>query len=359
MPTRPQDIPIQRVINALLDDSTLFPPKYLYRFSDLEGAELQAMQQTWPRVNPSRRIALMDDLEELADSDTLVDFDNFARSVLIDSEPGVRSRAIPLLWENEGEDLIPVFMDLLENDPSIEVRAAAATGLGKYIYLGELEEIPEKLLHQVEERLIETERGSDDILVRRRVLESLGFSSREEASLFIQVAYEMDEPDWLASALFAMGRSYDQGWEADVKRMLRHPKANVQLEAVRAAGELELESTRRILLDLLEEEAQDTEIRFAAIWSLSQIGGEEIRERLDELLAESEDDEEIEWIENALDNLTLTETELAMNLLDIDLEDKEMLGKIIDLSQSESEEEPDEIEEELDELEDDDLEQKE
>ena len=352
MPTRPQDIPIQQVFDALLDESTPFPPKMLYRFSDLEGDDLRAMQQTWPRVNPNRRIALIDDLEELAESDTLVDFDNFARSVLIDSEPGVRSRAIPLLWENEDADLVPVLIDLMEKDSSIEVRAAAATGLGKYIYLGELEEIPEDLLHLVEDHLISTMRSQDDTLVRRRALESLGFSSRDEVPGFIQTAYDTNEPDWLASALFAMGRSYDQRWEMDVKRMLRHPKGNVQLEAVRASGELELESTRRALIDLLEEEAQDTETRFAAIWSLSQIGGEEVRETLDKLLADSEDDEEVEWLENALDNLTLTETGQSMNLLDIDLEDEEMLGKVIDLAQPEAEED-------IDELDDDDLEQKE
>ena len=82
MPKRPQDIPIQRVVNALLDDSTPFPPGLLPRFSDLEGVDLDKMTEAWPRVNPNRRIALMDDLEEIAESDTLENFDNFARSVV-------------------------------------------------------------------------------------------------------------------------------------------------------------------------------------------------------------------------------------------------------------------------------------
>lgn len=352
MPSRPQDIPIQHVVNAILDESTPFPPRLLPRFSDLDGADLRAMAEAWSRVNPSRRIALMDDLEEIAENDTLVDFDNFVRSVLNDSEPGVRSRAITLLWENEGQDLVPRFIELMHHDPSAEVRAAAASGLGKYIYLGELEEIQPDLLRQVEDHLIQAVRGTDDTLVRRRALESLGFSSREEVPGFIKTAYDTNEPDWLASALFAMGRSYDQHWEMDVKRMLRHPKGNVQLEAVRASGELELEATRRALLDLLEEEAQDAEIRYAAIWSLSQIGGEEVRETLEELLDENEDDEEIEWIENALDNLTLTETGQSMNLLDIDLEEEAMLGKVIDLSDPNKDEDNDEPE-------DDDQDQKE
>ena len=171
MPKRPQDIPIQRVVNALLDDSTPFPPGLLPRFSDLEGADLDAMTEVWPRVNPNRRIALMDDLEEIAESDTLVDFDNFTRSILNDGEPSVRTRAISLLWENESTDLVARFIELVQQDPSFEVRAAAASGLGKFIYLGEIEEIEPDLLRQVEDQLIQTVRGTDDPLVRRRALE--------------------------------------------------------------------------------------------------------------------------------------------------------------------------------------------
>ncbi len=335
MPTKSTDIPIQKVINALLDESNPFPPRYLHRFSDLEGADLQSMLQAWPRVNATRRIALLEDLEEIAEDDTMVFFDPFARAIIDDNEPGVRSRAINLLWENEDPALAPRLIEIMRKDPSSEVRASAAGGLGKFIYLGELEEIPAELLRQVEDSLIEVARGSDDDLVRRRAVESLGYSSRDEANALIRSAYDTNEPDWLASALFAMGRSYDQSWEPDVKRMLRHPKANVLLEAVRAAGELGLESTRRALLDMLEEEAQDAEIRYAAIWSLSQIGGEQVRDTLEEILAETDDDEEAEWVENALDNLTLTEAGETMGLLDIDLEDKDMLGKVIDLSQPE------------------------
>jgi HEAT repeat protein len=326
-----KDVPIRLVIDALLDETVPFPPNYLRRFSDLEGAELSAMREAWPRVSPSRRVAIMEDLEELTETDTLVLFDNFARTTLTDSEPGVRARAITLLWEDKDAALAESFLSTMQNDSSGDVRAAAASALGKFVYLGELEELSEDLLHSIEDRLIEVARGKDEAPVRRSAVESLGFSSNSEVPAIIQDAYDTNDPDWLASALFAMGRSYDQSYADAVKRMLRHPKANVQLEAVRAAGELELESTSRVLLDLLEEEVQDPELRYATIWALSQIGGEQVRETLEALLEDTDDEEEAEWLENALDNLTLTETGQSMNLLDIDLADEGMLGKVIDL----------------------------
>ena len=313
-----KNVSMQQVITALLDENNLFPPAYLRHFSDLEGHDLAELRRVWPQVTAQRRFLLLGDLEDLAEVDMLVSFDNLAKMALKDEDPRVRTVAIRMLWESEDPHIAKELMALLEKDPSPDVRAAAATGLGTFIYQGELEELDETLHHGIEDRLLDVVQGQDEVLVRRRALESLGFSGRGEVPGLIRKAYDSGEVDWMVSALFAMGRSADNTWDADVKRMLRHPKAEVQFEAVRAAGELSIESARRVLLDLLEEEAQDTEIRQAAIWSLSQIGGEQVRETLETLLEETEDEEEAELLENALDNLSFTEDVGLYSMFDID-----------------------------------------
>lgn len=320
MPTRPEmkNITIQQVVNALLDENNLFPPHYLRRFSDLEGPELAEVRRVWPQVTAQRRFLLLGDLEDLAEVDTLVSFDSLAQMALKDEDARVRAVAIRLLWESDDPRIAKELMALLEKDPSPDVRAAAATGLGTFVYQGELEELPADLHHRIEDRLLGVVQGQDEALVRRRALESLGFSGRSEVPGLIRKAYDSGDVDWMVSALFAMGRSADNAWDADVKRMLRHPKAEVQFEAVRAAGELSIETSRRVLLDLLEEEAQDADIRAAAIWSLSQIGGEQVRETLETLLEETEDEEEAELLENALDNLSFTEDVGLYNMFDMD-----------------------------------------
>jgi len=313
-----KNVSMQQVITALLDENNLFPPAYLRHFSDLEGHDLAELRRAWPQVTAQRRFLLLGDLEDLAEVDMLVSFDNLAKMALKDEDPRVRTVAIRMLWESEDPHIAKELMALLEKDPSPDVRAAAATGLGTFIYQGELEELDETLHHGIEDRLLDVVQGQDEVLVRRRALESLGFSGRSEVPGLIRKAYDSGEVDWMVSALFAMGRSADNTWDADVKRMLRHPKAEVQFEAVRAAGELSIESARRVLLDLLEEEAQDAEIRQAAIWSLSQIGGEQVRETLETLLEETEDEEEAELLENALDNLSFTEDVGLYSMFDID-----------------------------------------
>ena len=55
----------------------------------------------------------------------------------------------------------------------------------------------------------------------------------------------------------------------------------------------------------------------ASIWSLSQIGGDGVRSALESLLESTEDDEEANQIENALENLDFTEEMNDLALLEI------------------------------------------
>jgi len=302
-----RSIDFKEVIRALLDNSHPFPPKYLHSFSDISTKNLNSIRKIWDKVDPKRRAALVEDLEPLLEADTLLCFDDFAQLALSDPEATVRSHAIRLLWESDDAHLIPIISYLLENDPSDEVRAAAASGLGKFIYMGELDEIPANLLKKIEDQLLNVMRNSKNQEIQRKALESLGYSSRKEVAPFINKAFKEKDTRWLSSALFAMGRSADRQWENQVVEMIEHYDEEVRIEAIRAAGELELVSTREILIEKATDETENWEIRMAAIWSLSQIGGEDAREPLEDLLEKAEDEEEADIIEEALDNLSFTD----------------------------------------------------
>jgi HEAT repeat protein len=114
-----------------------------------------------------------------------------------------------------------------------------------------------------------------------------------------------------------MGRSNDERWTEHVIRMLLSEDEGVRLEAVRAAGELMQPAARIPLLHLLEEE-DEPGIVSAAIWSLSQIGGEDVRTYLENLLDATEDDEEIEFIEDAIANLSFSEDIEKFDMLAVD-----------------------------------------
>ena len=318
MVNQPQrkNVSLKKVLAALLDETTPLPHSYLRHLSDLEPLDLAALESVWPNVPTSRRVELLEELSEMAQNDTLVMFDSVARMALTDSDPRVRATAVGMLDQDEDPALAEKLLLMLHDDPVAAVRAEAASALGMFVYRGELEELDEELHHRIEDHLLRVTGGEDEKQVRRNALEALGFSGRSEVPDLLRSAYTSGDNEWLISALFAMGRSADQSWEADIKRMLRHGNGDVQFEAVRAAGELGLESTRRILLDLLEDEVQEFEVRAAVIWSLSQIGGDEVRETLETLQDETDDDDEFELLSDALDNLTFTEDIGGFDLFD-------------------------------------------
>lgn len=313
------DVSFDDVIAALRDEAKPFPGRYLYRLSALEGEDLGFFRRVWFDLSTQRRLGLLQDLETLAESNTVMHFDAVNEVALEDEDPQVRETAIRALWSSEQEKLLPRFFDLMENDASADVRAQAAAALGRFVYLGEVGKVSGDSAEQVETRLLKALDNDDDPLVQRRALESLGYSSRPEVADLIEKAYSEDDNDWIASALYAMGRSADDRWAPLIVERLRDPNIEVTREAARAAGELELSDALQTLAELLQDE--DSELRLAAAWSLSQIGGEGVEDALEELLERTTDEDEIDLIEDAIENLAFTHEMADMNILDFSPED--------------------------------------
>ena len=315
-------VTFQKIVDALLSDDKDFPRHYLQEFSDIGTDELRSLLDAWPRIKPGRKLTLLEELDALADADTLVSFDDVARALLTDSEPDVRVRAIRLLDESEDPKLASKYLDMLKNDSDVNVRAEVAKALHLFVDLGELEKISEEAYHEIEDALLASANSEDDLRVRRAALESLGYSSRPEITTLIDSAFHRQDPNWRASALIAMGRSADERWEDEVTTSLVSEDDRVKRAAAQSAGELGLRSARPILLKMLVEEDEDGEIANAAIWSLSQIGGEDVRTYLESLLDQAEDEDQIAFLEEALDNLAFTEDLDRFDLIAIDPDDE-------------------------------------
>ena len=313
-------ISFQTVLDALLDGKKDFPRRYLREFSDIRPLELKTLLDIWPRVTLSRKQTLLEDLKALAEADTLVSFDDFGRALLTDPEPIVRTHAIRLLHESEDLKLVPTYLDMLKDDSDTSIRREAANALSLFVDLGELEEIPENIYHQIEDALLASANSEDDARVRRTALESLGYSSRPEVITLIESAFHREDPNWQASALHAMGRSADDRWTEDVLYSLINDDDRIRLAAVQAAGDLAISPARTILLEMLSEE-EEPDVTSAVIWSLSQIGGEDVRTYLENLLDQTDEDDQIQFLEDALDNLAFTEDLARFDLLAFDPED--------------------------------------
>ena len=312
---------INEAINALIDETKPFPPALLYTFSDLNADDIRILKAAWPSLPLMRRRTLLEDLIDMAERDNLMMFEEVGKVALEDDDADVLVSAIDLLFQAEDSRLIPTFLRLLQNASLNErVRAAAANALGPYVYLGEVEKIRPELLQNIVEVLLNIYANDLSDLVRRRVLESLGYSSHAAVPELLRAAYFRPEVAWQESAMFAMGKSADDQWQSFVLANLEHENLKVRLQAIHAAGELTLYAARQTLLRMLNQEYKNEELRHELVWALSQIGGEGIEAAFYRLMDRIDDEEELTLIEDALDELNFTNDKSIFELMDIDID---------------------------------------
>jgi len=317
-----QQTAFQAILDSLQDPKNDFPRAYLQHFSDIDPVSLKSLMAVWPRLKLARKLSLLDGFLSLMDSNTLVSFEDIGRALLDDAESEVRARALRLLAESDDPKLIDMFIEVLENDTDLAPRLEAANLLGEFVLLGELEKLPEDSHLKAEEALMSIVGSEEHASLRRASLEAVGFSSRVEVETLIHSAFNRSDPIWVASALIAMGRSSDDQYSDEVVTMLLNEDPRIRLAAVQAAGNLSIEAARPIILNmLLDGEEDEDDVIAAAIWSISQIGGEDVRAFLVDMLEKTEDEDVTGYIEEALDNLDFTEELEKFELLTLDEDD--------------------------------------
>ena len=232
----------------------------LAELSNLSQAQLAQFQAVWQEISHERRQDLAAALQELSEDRFDITFNDIFRWMLQDHDARVRSLAIEGLWEDTSVRQITPLISLLRNDPAASVRAAAALSLGRFVLLGELEEIDAQAATRVEDALrLAYSDDEFDPTVRRRLLESLAYSGQDDIEEIILEAYQSDDPTLQVSAVFAMGRNASKRWRPFVMAELSSNDDAIRFEAVRASGELGMKSAVPDLIDLLGE--SDVELR--------------------------------------------------------------------------------------------------
>jgi HEAT repeat protein len=273
---------------ARLSDSDLSDSD-LAELSGLNTEQLAQFEQTYGATETEQRRRIVGHLVKLADENIELNFNTIFKNRLTDPDAEVRRQAIEGLWECEEPSMVPLLIDLLENDSSEMVQAEAAAALGRFAILAEHGKLNENTTINLGLALLST---IDDINktvdIRCRALEAVAPLSLPGVNSVINVSYHADDDQLNLSAICAMGTSCDPSWLPTLLSELTNSDAERRRVAAAALGELEEEEdTVPQLAELVYDD--DTDVQLTAIQALGEIGGAEARECLELCMDDEEE----------------------------------------------------------------------
>ena len=277
---------IEKTIANLADNDQPLLNSRLVELSNLNPEELRFFEQTRAVIEPKRRQQIVHRLVELSEDNLELNFDSIFKSCLKDQDVEVRSKAIDGLWENEEASLINPLVNLLEQDSSEKVQAAAATALGKFAMLAEHKKLRPSRTSKICQALLTTiDNKGKPIEVRRRALEAVAPLSLPRVKETIMKAYQSHNPKLRISAIYAMGKNCNYSWLPLMLKELASADAEMRYEAVGACGELGEEEAVPYLIELFND--PDIDVQLAAIQALGKMGSSGVKECLEQYLNSS------------------------------------------------------------------------
>ncbi len=276
-------LPIEEIITDLRDSSQSLRNSRLVELSSLNSEELELWERAWANIKPKRRRQIIYRLVELAEDNCELNFDSIFRNCLKDQDAAVRSKTIEGLWESEDSSLISPFVNLLEQDSSENVQVAAATALGKFAMLAELNKLRSGHMSKVCQALLGVISDRNrTVEVRCQALEAVAPLNLPQVEKAIREAYQSHNRQLKISAFYAMGKNCNRSWLPILLKELSSADAEIRYEAAGACGELGEEAALPYLIELIGD--PDVDVQVAALQALGKISGGKAKECLQRCL---------------------------------------------------------------------------
>jgi len=298
-----EGLAFDEALRRAADENVTLTSADLYALSAPSSAETRLFRQHWPGISTRRRQSIITLLVDSAEANFELDFNALLRVTMEDEDEQVRASSLKGLWEDDRPTLIEPLVRILQHDTAVAARAEAASLLGRFLLMAELDEMAPRYAVPARRALVRVIHDRDEhVQVRRRAVESIAYLTEDFVQDIIAAAYESSHESMRISAVFAMGRSADTIWADTVQTELSSDNVAMRYEAARACGELEVKETVSALIRLVSD--PDREVQTAAVGALGHIGGQRARHVL-ERCCRSEDDALRSAAEDALGELLL------------------------------------------------------
>ena len=296
-------IPFSEVLDKVFNAEPI-PVHLLFHLSDMEPEDAGRFNQAWAKADEERRRVITRHLADMVEEAYFVDFSPIFKLGIEDESPQVRMAALDGLWDSTDTMFVTPLITLLQSDPSLEVRVAAAKALAHYVLLAEWGQMPLRVSRPIIEALLAVyEMDETAVPIKRAALEGLGAAAHPRVEELISEAYNSKFQDMRVSAVFAMGNSADDRWLTTILAEIESSDDEMQLEAIRAAGAMGRSDAVELLADMIEDDTSD--VRAAVIVALGKIGGDIPQAILARLMDDPDHEDMHELIEETIEEMLL------------------------------------------------------
>ena len=302
---------LESFLENLSDPSIPLSNSDFIEVSDLSPSELGVFARYWFRLSQERKRAILTTMVELAEDSPELDFSTIFKMCLKDDDEWVLEKAIDGLWEYEDRSVLPGLTQVLTSGRGPEVRASAASALGKFCVLAQEDYLVSADAAKIHAALMSALQDTDESLeVRRRCLEAVAPFNTPDIRDQICWAYQSDDLLLQSSAIFAMGRSGDVSWLPTLVKELDNREPALRFETANACGDLGEEDLVPYLVPLLEDD--DYQVQVAGLNALGKIGGPLAKRALLRCIEEADATLE-EAARAALENVEFLEDPMAFS----------------------------------------------
>ena len=205
--------------------------------------------------------------------------------------------------------MLSILIDLIQKDPSEEVRVVVALGLRKFVDLAESDKLLPKDSNRLRECLMNIINSpTESLSVRKRAIEALSPFSDGFIKELIHWAYQHENPEMRESAVYAMGYDGDLGWIPIITSEFSNSNPAMRYETACASGRMGEEIVIPQLAALLKDD--DLQVRLSTITALGFIGGSSAKRVLDNCL-NLEDESVVDAPQAVLEAMEAHEAPLA------------------------------------------------
>ena len=318
-----QSVDLQGLMKRIATNKAPYTDAELQLLSDAEARDVRAIMPLWNEIPENKKRDFLDELYNKYENDTRVNYENFAVALLDDPSDLVKILGLLLLGENNQSKVADLVLRLAKNSKDEDVQVGAISRLGLYIELFVNQDMAWPASKDVFDYLLATTQDPNN-RIAQAALKSLATFDDPLLEDLIGRAFAHNEASWQEAGIYAAGKVSDTQWLGNILNALQHPDIDVRLAAVSVCGNNMISASRQPLIEMLEDEEND-EIFHNIIWSLSCIGGEDVRTVIEAIMAETEEEMEIEMLEEALENLSLTEEMEQFDIFKFDADDEDLI----------------------------------